>query len=83
VKVDITAAHLGFMEWRLCPDPVRANEQSCFNEHLLKLANARLGGGSQVYVKQPGRYTALLRLPNQVKCDNCVIQWNYRAGEIN
>jgi hypothetical protein len=80
VIVDITAAHLGYMEWRLCPDPVRANEQSCFNEHLLKLANAG-GGESQVYVKQPGRYAALLRLPTGLKCDHCVVQWNYRAGE--
>jgi hypothetical protein len=77
VIVDITSAHQGFMEWRLCPDLSRADELTCFTENLLQLAN---GEGSQVSVNRTGRFEVNLRLPTGLICDHCVIQWNYRAG---
>jgi hypothetical protein len=76
--VDVTSAHKGFMEWRLCPDLSRADKQSCFDEYLLKLANDER---SQVHVGRNGRYVIVLRLPTGLKCNHCVMQWNYRAGE--
>ena len=77
VEVDLMAAHLGNMEWRLCTD---ANDESqeCFNRHVLQLAN---GSGTKLPVDNgPGWYRTQLRLPAGVTCNPCVIQWNYRAG---
>ncbi|CAL8139160.1 unnamed protein product [Orchesella dallaii] len=76
VEVDITAAHKGYMEWRLCTDPSQEN-QACFNQNLLQL-NGNLG--TKVGVDNTGIYRANLRLPDGVKCNHCILQWNYRAG---
>lgn len=77
VEVYLSAAHLGFMEWRLCTDHNQESQQ-CFNQNLLERAD---GSGSRLPVLNgPGTYTTQLRLPAGVICEHCVIQWNYRAG---
>jgi len=77
VEVDITAAHLGYMEWRLCTDRTTEN-QDCFNQHVLQLAS---GSGTRLLVDHgTGLYSTRLKLPDGVTCSACVIQWNYRAG---
>jgi len=77
VEVDLNAAHLGNMEWRLCTDANRET-QDCFNQHVLQRADGR---GTKLAVDQgPNWYRTQLRLPAGVTCNPCVIQWNYRAG---
>jgi len=76
VEVELTVAHLGYMEWRLCANG--GESQSCFNQNLLQRAD---GAGSKLAVDHgTGWYRTQLRLPAGVTCDKCVIQWNYRAG---
>jgi hypothetical protein len=78
VEVELTAAHLGAMEWRLCANPGAGETQDCFNQHVLQRAD---GAGSKLPVdKGTGWYRTQLRLPAGVRCNHCVIQWNYRAG---
>ncbi|XP_037050297.1 uncharacterized protein LOC119084423 isoform X1 [Bradysia coprophila] len=78
IEVQITAAHSGFMEFRLCTNPQSGETQACFNQHLLQRAD---GQGSRVPVDRgAGWYNTRFRLPIGVRCDHCVIQWNYRAG---
>jgi hypothetical protein len=77
VEVDLNAAHLGAMEWRLCTNPA-TETQNCFNQHVLQLAN---GSGTKLPVdKGPGWYKTQVKLPAGVTCGHCIIQWNYRAG---
>lgn len=77
VEVELTAAHKGNMEWRLCTN-VQEESQDCFNKNVLKLAN---GSGTKLPVNSgTGWYKTQVRLPDGVKCNQCVIQWNYRAG---
>jgi len=76
VEVEITAAHMGFMEWRLCDNP-STETKSCFDQNLLLRADNK---GSRVPVSSVGTYRAALRLPDGVRCNHCIIQWNYRAG---
>lgn len=65
------------MEWRLCTNAA-TETQECFNQNVLQLAN---GSGTKLPVNAgPGWYRTQLRLPNEVRCNPCVIQWNYRAG---
>lgn len=80
IEVEMTQSHLGFMEFRLCANPGNGDgeTQACFNQHLLQRAD---GGGSRVPVTATGWYRHNFRLPANVRCSRCVIQWNYRAGK--
>ncbi|OXA56683.1 uncharacterized protein LOC110847144 [Folsomia candida] len=76
IEIDLNAAHLGAMEWRLCTNPATEN-QACFNNHLLQLTS----GGTKLYVTQgPGFYRTQATLPSGVTCEHCILQWNYRGG---
>ena len=82
VSVELTSSHLGYFEFRLCPKQ-SAQEmvtQECLDRYLLQLSN-----GSTRY--QVPDYTAtwydmMLKLPDGVTCDNCVIQWKYTTGKF-
>ena len=78
-SIDLTAAHAGFFELRLCATPGNGDgeTQGCFNNNLLQRAD---GGGSRIPVNGPRVYNQQMRLPANVRCSRCVIQWNYRAG---
>ncbi|CAL8117189.1 unnamed protein product [Orchesella dallaii] len=76
IEVELTQAHKGYMEWRLCTNPGQEN-QACFNQNVLRLAN---GSGTKLPVSSTGMYRTQLRLPAGVRCNHCIIQWNYRAG---
>lgn len=78
VEVEITAAHYGFMEWRLCTN-ASIETQKCFDQNLLTRADGR---GSRLNVTTTGTYKTQLKLPQGVKCSHCSIQWNYRAGIV-
>ncbi|ODM92966.1 hypothetical protein Ocin01_13718 [Orchesella cincta] len=76
IEVELTQQHKGYMEWRLCTNP-RTENQACFNRYVLQLAN---GSGTRLPVTSTGMYRTQLRLPAGVRCNQCIIQWNYRSG---
>lgn len=79
IEVQLTAAHGGFMEFRLCTNP-HAETQDCFNQHLLQRTD---GQGSRIIVDRgPGDYGSQFQLPAGVTCQQCILQWNYRAGNM-
>ncbi|XP_047535430.1 uncharacterized protein LOC125069871 [Vanessa atalanta] len=73
--VEITAYHRGYWYFKICPNP-NTNEQSCFDEYLLELED----GGTEYYPPSVGKYTVNYRLPKDLVCDHCVLQWRYVAG---
>lgn len=83
VKVEITAHHKGWFEFRICPnnDVNTPASQACLNQYLLPLANQhgvtryQLPEGSTA-----GWYTLMLQLPQYLTCQQCVFQWKYHAG---
>ncbi|XP_061194239.1 uncharacterized protein LOC133202437 [Saccostrea echinata] len=80
VKVQLTANHLGYFEFRLCEhnDPFTPVTQECLDEHVLTLHN---GGGTRYYVApENGEYTVELLLPEDIQCNQCVLQWKYNTG---
>merc|ERR1712038_1883019 len=83
INVDLTNAHLGWFEFRLCPnnDVKKAATQECLDKYLLEKAD---GSGSRIYIKYTGDYRqdvkAKFRLPAGLTCTQCVLQWNYRTG---
>ncbi|GBL98536.1 hypothetical protein AVEN_111646-1 [Araneus ventricosus] len=83
VTIDLTANHLGYFEFRICPNnnTKKIVGQSCLDKYPLQLAD---GSGTRFHVES--RYLGLtdikLRLPKDLTCSQCVLQWEYR-GENN
>ena len=82
VNVEITAHHYGWFEFRLCVnnDIKKRATQQCLDAGLLTMVN----GSTRYYLHQgQGRatYRILMRLPDDVTCSQCVMQWKYHTGK--
>ncbi|XP_076312351.1 uncharacterized protein LOC143225968 [Tachypleus tridentatus] len=81
VKVQLTANHKGFFEFKLCPNnnPRKVATQECLDRYPLALAD----GSGYKYIVPNNRaetYSVQLRLPSGLTCTQCVFQWTYTAG---
>ncbi|XP_013785525.1 uncharacterized protein LOC106469570 isoform X2 [Limulus polyphemus] len=80
-KVQLTANHKGFFEFKLCPNnnPKKVATQECLDRYPLALAD---GSGYKYIVpnNRPDTYKIQLRLPSGLTCTQCVFQWTYTAG---
>ncbi|XP_045183781.2 uncharacterized protein LOC123542162 [Mercenaria mercenaria] len=88
-KVQLTAYHKGWFEFRLCPlaTPDTKVTQECLNQTLLKVAGSNI---SRVILEDikvgstgSGIYTFNLQLPSSITCERCVLQWKYNTGNSN
>ncbi|XP_029641028.1 uncharacterized protein LOC115215838 [Octopus sinensis] len=80
VDVDLTTNHLGWFEFRLCPNNnvKKPATHECLNKYLLRLAN---GNGTRLYIGQKkGHIFTKLKLPAGLTCSQCVFQWKYHTG---
>ena len=80
VKIELTANHQGFMEFRLCAqnNPLVPASQACLDRHLLE----QVGGAGARYHPGPGNkvFQVRLELPRGLTCSQCVLQWRYVAA---
>ncbi|XP_070138792.1 uncharacterized protein [Drosophila bipectinata] len=84
IRIELTASHMGFFEFRLCP--TLSAKQDCFDQNVLRIL-----GGSPIqsrpedmnfrfYPRNGSRiYEIKAQLP-EYSCDQCVLQWRYVAG---
>ena len=80
VEIEITANHKGFFVFKLCENNnLQADkDQSCFENHVLDVVN---GDGKKYYVgTYNGWYKPVVKLPDGVTCAQCILQWDYTAG---
>ncbi|KAH0954937.1 hypothetical protein HN011_012323 [Eciton burchellii] len=79
VRVELTANHHGYFEFRTCVMTYRDREvtQECLDQYLLRAEN-----GSARYYPGPGNrvFEAYYKLPDGLTCTQCVFQWRYIAG---
>ncbi|XP_048247979.1 nuclear pore complex protein Nup98-Nup96-like [Haliotis rufescens] len=82
--VEMLAPRGGYFELRLCSvaDSTLPVTQECLNQHPLEIVN---GVGRRYPVEgekeeHHGKYELIVRLPAEVTCTHCVIQWKYHAG---
>ncbi|KAL6428277.1 hypothetical protein ACFW04_008529 [Cataglyphis niger] len=79
VRVELTANHHGYFEFRTCAMTYRDREvtQDCLDRHLLSAKN-----GSTRYYPGPGNrvFEGYYKLPEGLTCAQCVFQWRYIAG---
>ena len=80
VRVELTANHMGFFEFRLCPNnnPRKPATQKCLDQNVL--VNAKSGGHR--FYPGPGSkvFEMHYQLPKGLTCRQCVFQWRYVAG---
>ena len=85
VEVELTTNHWGWFEMKLCPvnDKLALEDQSCMNKYPLYLANS---DSTKFWIpensKKKDTFKYKVKLPNDVVCSQCVVQWTYRTGKI-
>ncbi|KAK7107064.1 uncharacterized protein [Littorina saxatilis] len=88
VTVRITANHLGYFVFKLCPnnDVEREVTQACLDKRQMKVLRSGADGREIHDDKFPIRHRMYgdiditLKLPNDVTCSQCVLQWTYVTG---
>lgn len=85
MTVQITANHLGYFIFKLCPKQSAGElvTQECLNSHNLTVINGdNTGLRFLVDQEDPNQmfFYPVVQLPEDVNCENCVIQWTYVTG---
>ncbi|XP_014219885.1 uncharacterized protein LOC106647842 [Copidosoma floridanum] len=79
VRIELTANHHGYFEFRTCPMTYHNQEvtQDCLDKHVLIGEN----GTARYYPGEGNRiFEAYYKLPDALTCSQCVFQWRYVAG---
>ncbi|KAK3104473.1 hypothetical protein FSP39_002816, partial [Pinctada imbricata] len=79
VRVDVTANHKGWFEFRICPnnDVATAPDLSCFDQYLLEDSD----GTTRFHIDfEVGIKEFTLILPAGLTCTQCIVQWKYNTG---
>nr|XP_032288888.1 uncharacterized protein LOC6629308 [Drosophila virilis] len=84
IRVELTASHMGYFEFRLCPKP--SAKQSCLDQNVLHIISGSPSQrsptdlDSRFYPRNGSRiYEIKAQLPDML-CNQCVLQWRYIAG---
>ena len=82
LAVDITANHVGYFEFRICPNDnfKKPVTQKCLDKHPIFVVGSK-DGRYHVGGHQNGIVLFKGRLPKGLICSQCVIQWRYRTGK--
>lgn len=78
VSVQITANHKGYFVFNLCNVDASGENEACFNQWPLRLANG--ADRFPLPSDRAGIYDVMLQLPAGLVCNHCVLQWTYVAG---
>ncbi|XP_076466483.1 uncharacterized protein LOC143297847 [Babylonia areolata] len=84
VDVKITANHLGYFVFKLCPNNnvKKAVTHDCLDQHVLSFVGPSgedLGQKFYIDSKVDTKHVRL-QLPSDVTCTQCVLQWTYNTG---
>ncbi|GAB0099247.1 uncharacterized protein DMENIID0001_150970 [Sergentomyia squamirostris] len=85
IRIELTASHWGYFEFRVCPDV--SGKQDCLDENLLEILSGSPAvvnvddASTRFYPRNGSRvYEIRARLPQDLKCESCLLQWIYVAG---
>ncbi|KAK5638704.1 hypothetical protein RI129_012999 [Pyrocoelia pectoralis] len=82
LRVELTASHMGYFTFSICPDYKNAS-QECLDKNILKTVRPQDGlslSDIRFYPKDGSKvYEMKYRLP-KLSCSHCLLQWRYIAG---
>lgn len=83
MTVAITANHFGYFTFKLCPKQSASElvTQDCLNNYNLTVVNGDGTGLRYLVDEETVYHYPIVKLPDDVSCDNCVIQWTYVTGK--
>lgn len=77
----MTANHKGFFTFKLCANNNTEQDprQSCFDQTVLRIVPS---GEDRYYLTtfNTGVFTLKLRLPPDIRCSQCILQWTYTVN---
>ena len=83
-KVQVTADHKGYFEFKLCPnnDVTKPVTQECLDKTVLRILNASRAEPTRYYTHGTDytTYELHLQLPAGVYGEQVVLQWRYHTG---
>ncbi|KAL3885463.1 hypothetical protein ACJMK2_025519 [Sinanodonta woodiana] len=82
VKIEITAHHKGYFEFKLCPNNEAEATQECLDRLPLMIEEGIQQGDPMKFFPPEGQgiYVIEVSIPPNIRCARCVLQWTYRAG---
>ncbi|KAK3580518.1 hypothetical protein CHS0354_009470 [Potamilus streckersoni] len=82
VKVEITAHHKGYFEFKLCPNDEAEVTQECLDRYPLMIEEGIQQGDPMKFYPPDGQtiHSLKVSIPPDIRCERCVLQWTYRAG---
>lgn len=84
VTVKLTANHLGYFIFKLCPstDAKKEVEQGCLDSNVLQVVDSAGNPiGTKFYIDSTvNNKHVRLQLPKNMACPHCVLQWTYNTG---
>ncbi|RWS06298.1 uncharacterized protein B4U79_02654, partial [Dinothrombium tinctorium] len=81
-KVQLTANHNGHFVFKICPATSKRVEvtQKCLDSNVLEVLNSKDKRKYILPSPNPGTFEIRLRLPRDLTCERCVLQWTYTAA---
>ena len=81
VVIDDVVTNGGYFEFRLCENKLflTQDSQECFQNGLLTIKSS---SETKYFDIKNGENKLQLILPDNVTCDQCVLQWKYRTGKL-
>lgn len=82
--IELTTVHMGYFMFRLCPETSELHEvtQECLDRRVLMILSSN-SVSDRFYIREvkvASNYSLPLRLPADVTCRRCVLQWTYTTG---
>lgn len=79
VTVKITANHIGNFFFSICNMDREPESDACFDRYPLRLTNG--ADRHPIPIAVLGMFNVQLRLPADLTCKHCVLQWVYVTGK--
>lgn len=79
VTVKITANHKGYFYFQICNLDVEPESDACFERNKIPTTQ---GATWPLTSNESKEYIVDLKLPSNLYCNRCVLQWTYVTGEL-
>ncbi|RWS19962.1 hypothetical protein B4U80_05555, partial [Leptotrombidium deliense] len=78
----ISANHRGYFLFKICPAFTRSTEvtEECLDSHVLPIINSNDKYIYELPSASPGNFSVSIKLPENLLCERCVLQWTYVTG---